>query len=122
MTFWTSPWTWVAALAGAVLGLAWALSRTRRKLAEARSDRRSQAVRHGRMTEQFAPLLAAYPYDPEGFRFLGSPIDGVQFAKDRVVFVEVKTGRSGLSKRQRRIRDLVEQGRVEWHEVRIEEP
>lgn len=120
MTFWTSPWTWIAALAGAVALLSAVLLRTRRALARERSRRRSQATRHGRTAEQFAPLLDGYPWDPDRFRFLGSPIDGVQFADDAVVLVEFKAGRSSLSTRQRRIRDLVEAGKVRWRTVRVE--
>ena len=54
------------------------------------------------------------------FRFLGAPIDGVQFEDDRIVLVEFKSGQSRLSSRQRRIRDLVREGRVEFREVRVD--
>jgi hypothetical protein len=59
-------------------------------------------------------------------RFLGSPIDFVVFAgldegeecRD-VVLVEVKTGKSALSKRERQVRDAVEAGRVSYRLIRI---
>lgn len=57
-----------------------------------------------------------YPYNPWGFRFLGSPIDGVQFEEDRVVLVEFKANRSRLSDGQKRIKKLVEDGHVYWEE------
>ena len=44
----------------------------------------------------------------------------MQFEDDRVVLVEFKSGRSRLSDRQLRIRDLVQNGRVEFREVRVE--
>lgn len=114
-------WLLAAGLGVVCLVLAWALVRSRRRLSEERSKRRSQATRYGQLTEQFAPLVDRYPYDPERFRFLGSPIDGVQFADDAVVLVEFKAASSSLSGRQRAIRDLVEQGRVRWETIRIGE-
>lgn len=115
-------WILVAALGLVALLLTWALVRTRRALSEARSKKRSQATRYGQLTEQFAPLVDRYPYDPERFRFLGSPIDGVQFADDEIVLVEFKAGSSTLSARQRAIRDLVEEGKVRFETVRVGEP
>lgn len=114
-------WLVAAGLGVVTLVLAWALVRTRRSLSKARSKRRSQATRYGKLTEQFAPLVDRYPYDPERFRFLGSPIDGIQFADDAVVLVEFKAASSTLSARQRQIRDLVEQGQVRFETVRIGE-
>ena len=70
--------------------------------------------------EQWLPLTESYPWDPRNFRFLGAPIDGVQFEDDMVVLVEFKSGRSRLSDRQLRIRELVQSGRVEFREVRVD--
>jgi predicted Holliday junction resolvase-like endonuclease len=72
------------------------------------------------MTEQFMPFVPDYPWDPQRFRFIGSPIDGVQFEDDKVIIVEFKTGSSKLSERQRHIRDLIRDGRVEFEEFRID--
>ena len=41
---------------------------------------------YGKISEQWFPLMDRYPYDAQGFRFLGSPIDGIQFEEDRIVF------------------------------------
>lgn len=92
----------------------------RRELKRTRSRKASQSTRYGQLTEQFAPWMAAYPFDPEGFRSLGDPIDGVQFTEDAVYLVEIKSATSRLSKDQRRIRELVAQGRVGWVEFRID--
>lgn len=125
MTLFADPMVALAALAGvlaaAVAGLALLLARTRRALAEARTSARSRAARYGRLTEQFAPFMADYPHDPAGFRFLGTPVDGVQFSDDGVYLVEFKAGRSGLSAAQRRVRDHVRAGRVGWLELRLRE-
>lgn len=111
----------VALLGLLVLLLTWALVRTRRALRAERSRRQSQSTRYGRLTEQFAPFMEAYPHDPARFRFLGSPVDGVQFNDDEVLLVEFKAGRSRLTPNQRRVRDLVEAGRVGWLELRVRE-
>ena len=87
---------------------------------------RSRSVTAGKVFEQLTPFLPHFPYDPRDARFLGSPIDFVVFdgldrdRVERVVFVEVKTGTSRLSDRERRVREAVQAGRVEWREIRIE--
>jgi predicted Holliday junction resolvase-like endonuclease len=85
---------------------------------------RSQAVTLGKITEHFVPYLPNFAYNPKDARFLGSPIDFVVFdglsegQVKNVVFVEIKTGTSALSTRERRIRDAVQSGRVLWQECR----
>jgi len=80
------------------------------------SRQRSLSTTYGNITEQWFPLMEAYPYDPQGFRFLGSPVDGVQFEEDRIVFVEFKANKSRLSEKQKRLKQLVEEGYVYWEE------
>ncbi|MGI8750892.1 MAG: Holliday junction resolvase-like protein [Acidimicrobiales bacterium] len=65
-----------------------------------------------------------FAWDPADARFLGKPVDYVVFdgyaevragARDhlrQIVFVDVKTGRAGLSKAERRIKACVESGAV----------
>jgi predicted Holliday junction resolvase-like endonuclease len=38
----------------------------------------------------------------------------------KVVFLDVKAAKSQLSTKQRRIRDLIKAGRVEWREIRLD--
>lgn len=80
------------------------------------SRQRSLSSTYGRITEQWIPLSSRYPYDPKHFRFLGSPIDGVQFEEDRIVFIEFKANRSRLSENQKRIKRMIEEGEVYWDE------
>jgi predicted Holliday junction resolvase-like endonuclease len=74
--------------------------------------------------EQLVPLLPGFSFDPKDVRFLGSPVDLVVFdglargQLERVVFVEVKTGSATLSSRERQVRDVVRNRRVEWLEWR----
>jgi predicted Holliday junction resolvase-like endonuclease len=86
---------------------------------------RSQAVTVGKVFEQLVPYLPDFRYNPKDARFLGTPVDFVVFDGlgedrcDRVVFVEVKTGSSSLSTRERRVRDAIDAGRVIWQELRL---
>ncbi len=85
---------------------------------------RSLAVTAGKVYEQLVPYLPNFPFNPKDARFLGSPVDFVVFDGlsdgqiTRIVFVEVKTGGAELSTRERRVRDAVQEARVEWHELR----
>jgi predicted Holliday junction resolvase-like endonuclease len=81
-----------------------------------RTHKRSISASYGRITEQWFPLMDRYPYDSANFRFLGTPVDGVQFEEDKVVFVEFKSRNAELSTAQRRLKHLVESGRVTWEE------
>lgn len=89
-------------------------------LKESRSNNQSLSTRYGKISEQFMPFISNYPWDPQDFRFIGSPIDGIQFENDKIILVEFKTASSTFSKRQRVIRDQVERGLVEFKEFRLE--
>jgi hypothetical protein len=95
------------------------VSKLKERLREIESSKRSLSTTYGRITEQWAPFMSGYPYDPRHFRFLGSPVDGVQFEEDKIVFVEFKANESRLTPRESRIRQLIEAGRVEWLEFRL---
>ena len=86
---------------------------------ELKSRIRSQSTRYGQITEQFLPLVEAYPWDSKQFRFLGTPIDGIQFEEDKIVLVEFKSSSSQMSVKQRKIKELVEQGKVEFKLIRV---
>jgi predicted Holliday junction resolvase-like endonuclease len=89
------------------------------KLQSQKSSLQSFHVKTGNIAEQMAPFSSAFPWNPEGFKFLGKPIDGIQFENDRVILVEIKTGKSVLSKDQRRIKNLVNNGEVYFEEIRL---
>ena len=111
-----------AALANLV-ALVWKVSYTRAIRQDAIA--RSQATISGQVYEQLLPVLPNFPFSPKDARFLGSPVDLVIFdgldagELQRIVFVEVKTGGSGLSRRERQLRDVIQAGRVSWQEMRI---
>ena len=83
------------------------------------SQKKSSETRVGLITEQIAPFLADYPLNPSNARFIGSPIDIISFDSDKITFIEVKSGHSQLTKRQRQIRDMVKEGKVEFLTYRI---
>ena len=83
-------------------------------------QKRSQSSKYGKMTEQFLPFLEMFPWDPTNFRFLGSPVDGVQFEDDKILFLEFKSSKSMLSSKQKNIKKLVDEKKVFFEEIRID--
>ena len=93
------------------------------RLGEARKQaiEQSRSVLGGKFTEQMAPYLPEFKYDPTEARFIGTPIDllvfpGLAEGKPReIVLIEVKAGKAGkLTTRERRIEELVKAGKVRW--------
>ncbi|MCR5762517.1 MAG: Holliday junction resolvase [Treponema sp.] len=88
--------------------------------------KRSRSVLGGLVGEQLAPFLPDFPCNPGDVRFIGKPIDFIAFPgisegrhiKD-VLFIEVKSGESRLSEREREIKAAVKAGRVHYVEYRI---
>ncbi|MBU2536389.1 MAG: Holliday junction resolvase-like protein [Chloroflexota bacterium] len=81
----------------------------------------SRAVLGGKFTEQMAPYLPEFKYDPTEARFIGSPIDLIVFPglsrgePEEIVIMEIKSGRSAqLTPQERKIRQLIEDGMVRW--------
>ena len=111
---------WVVAGLSVALALAFvAALQLYRRLNRELFRNRSQSSKYGKLTEQFLPLVESYPWEPSNFRFLGSPIDGVQFDDDRIILVEFKAANSQLSRSQRHIRDLVNDGKVSFEVIRV---
>lgn len=89
---------------------------------------RSRATLKGRIGEQMAPLLPQFKYEPADARFIGSPVDYVIFEghsrgePEGVVFLEVKAGRSTLTPLERKLKEVVEGGRVRWETLELDHP
>jgi predicted Holliday junction resolvase-like endonuclease len=81
--------------------------------------RKSSEVRLGKIGENLAPFTEGWPWDANNFRFLGNPVDGVQFNDDEIIFVEIKTGKARLSRSQKDFRDLVKKGKVSFVTFKI---
>ncbi len=78
------------------------------------AHKRGRAVIAGQVAERFVPFMPSFRYNPKDARFIGSPIDLIVFdgadESDirRIIFIEVKTGRSQLSERQKQIKKIIE--------------
>ena len=83
------------------------------------SQKKSGEVRLGHIAETLAPFLDQFDFEPERCSFMGQPIDYISFGDDEITFIEIKSGNSQLSQKQRHIRDLVKAKLVSWKEVRI---
>ena len=95
-------------------------SNLRRAYKKLEHDYRSMYVKHGQHFESFVPFMDDYPGMKENTVFIGQPVDFISFDDDSVKFIEVKTGKSGLNEKQRRVKDLVQNRNVRWYELRFE--
>lgn len=85
------------------------------------SVKRSKAVTVGLMGEQISPFLPNFPCNPADVRFVGKPIDFIGFPGaaageeiKEILLIEVKTGNSTLSEREKQIKEAVENGRIRY--------
>jgi predicted Holliday junction resolvase-like endonuclease len=119
-------------LAGVLLGAVICYAKLRLSMRKVRKEAlgKSRAVLKGKISEQMAPVLPEFRYNPADARFLGSPIDYIIFdgyseAKDgrgkirRIVLMDVKTGNAKLSPIERKVRDAVSSGSVEWQTLEL---
>lgn len=87
--------------------------------------RGSRNVITGQITEQLAPYLPDFSYNPKDARFIGNPVDYIIFDGlsngeiKQIVFVEVKSGRSGLNKNERLVRNAIEEKNIKFEVYRI---
>jgi predicted Holliday junction resolvase-like endonuclease len=86
----------------------------------------SRAVIGGQVSEQIAPILPDFPFDPGDCRFIGKPVDFIVFrgmngkAISDIVFLEIKSGKSRqLNDQEKRLKEAVEKGRVSWQEFDV---
>jgi len=82
------------------------------------SLKKSSEIRTGHVVEHLAPLMME-EYNPRNMKWLGQPIDYISFEDNGVYFIEVKSGKSHLSYNQKKIKKLVQEGKVFWSEFRI---
>ncbi|MBI5804132.1 hypothetical protein HY450_02720 [Candidatus Pacearchaeota archaeon] len=101
------------------------LSRLRREIAE-----KQRVGIKGKVAEAFAPYLPEFPFKPSECKFIGDPIDYLVFEglDERDIrgihLVEIKDGKSKLSKHQKQIKDLIDKlnsEEISFKEVRFNE-
>lgn len=91
------------------------------------SIKRSQAVIMGKITEHLIPYFPDFKYNPKDVRFLGTPVDFVVFdglsegeVMKKVVFLEVKTGKTAaLSNRERQVRNCIDGKNVCYEMIHV---
>lgn len=89
--------------------------------------KQSRAVLSGQLSEQIAPYMPDFPYKPTEARFIGKPVDFIVFKGmdekkiDEVVFVEVKTGQSQLSKVEKTLKEAIQNKKVDWYVYKVPE-
>jgi len=81
----------------------------------------SKAVNVGLVLERIAPSMKTFPFNNKDCRSLFDPIDYIVFnglsgkgSVDKIIFMDIKTGRSGLKGKQKKIKSLVENKKVTW--------
>ena len=88
----------------------------------------------GYIVEKWCPFIDHPDIDEkwksENWSYLGNPIDYIIWdwhhnKKDnledgKIIFIDVKSAKSQLTTKQRRIRDLINEGRIEWREIRLD--
>jgi predicted Holliday junction resolvase-like endonuclease len=117
----------IGVVVGAIVALLWVAAVKPRYTQKTRKNaiEQSRAVTRGLIYEQLVPYLPEFEFNPKDAQFLGKPVDFVVFdgldegELRRIVFVEVKTGAATLTTRERRVRDAIRRGRVEWTEIRV---
>jgi predicted Holliday junction resolvase-like endonuclease len=103
------------------------LEYTAKKRADAKlTAQRSRTALVAKIAEHMAPYLAGFPYDPKNARHWGEVFDFLVYDGleesggeriETVIFLEVKTKRSGprvTNKRERALREALKAGRVRY--------
>lgn len=99
------------------------------KIPEQRADaiNRSRASLGGKFSENLSPYFPDFPFHPTEMRWLGSPVDYIVFKGmdndkiEELIFLEIKSGKSVLTTREKQIQKLVEEKKVAWKEYRVPE-
>jgi predicted Holliday junction resolvase-like endonuclease len=93
----------------------------------ARTSSNKIGVRNRRaaVREQTAPMLPDFPYDPQNVQWVGGTFDFIVYegrTKDTdpisLVFLDVKTGKSSLNDRQKRLKEAISAGRIRFEVYR----
>lgn len=84
-------------------------------------QKKSSEVKTGQIVEQLVGFLDEFPYPDDEIKAMYQPVDLIVFRPDEIVFVEVKSGDSALSEKQRKIRDLINEKKVRFETHRVNE-
>jgi len=87
---------------------------------------RSSKILSGKALEKLIPFLKNFNHSPHDVRWIGDPVDLVVFDgssdgnPQKITFVEIKSGKSELTEKQKKIKQIIKEGKVSWEEVKIE--
>lgn len=108
-------------------------STVKEAVAKARKDsiKRQRSILKGQATEQLAPYINPN-YNPKDYKFMGDPIDYIIFdgmsdlnekedIVNKIIFMDIKTGTSRLNKVQKKIKEAIDDGRIEFQLYRPEQ-
>jgi predicted Holliday junction resolvase-like endonuclease len=96
------------------------------KIIKLKSVSSSRRILVGKFIERFIPFLSKIPFIPSDMFFLGQPIDYIIFDGlhndniQKVVFLEIKTGEGKLTKREKGLKEVIENKQVYWYEINID--
>jgi len=96
-------------------------------LIETRKDavKRSRSIIEGQVAEQLVPHFPEWKYTPSEARFIASPLDYVVFSGlsennvKEIIFIEIKTSKSQVTKRQKSVREAIKNGKVRYELLEI---
>jgi len=88
--------------------------------------KQSNRVNRGLITEQLAPFLDGFSYNPKDAHFIGNPIDYIIFDGlhdgdlKAIVLMEVKTGSARNNQRENQVKKAIQELRVVYETLRPE--
>ena len=93
---------------------------------EARADaiKKSRDVIEGNVMQQLIPCFPEYKYVPSDSRFISSPLDLIVFnglskgCVEEIIFIEIKSGKGYPTKRQKSVKEAIENGKVRYELLR----
>lgn len=81
---------------------------------------KSRTITLGKVSEQLIPFFPNFNYNPKDARFLGSPTDLIIFDGlddgdlKKIIFMEIKTGKAKLNKREEQVKEIIQNKQIEW--------
>ena len=112
-----------ATMSNASQGVMEERDRAREAYDKVTSQKKSGEVRLGHLSEQLIPMLPEFPVPMSTLKFFGNPIDyiSIDLEAEMISFIEVKSGGAVLSDKQKKIKKIILDKRVQWFEVRIDD-
>ncbi len=95
------------------------------KKARNNSIKQSKSVILGGVYEKILPFLPKFPYKPKDMVFVWKGTDYIIFdglsewRLKKIIFMEVKSGRSQLNKNEKQIKNVILDKRVDYIEYRV---